>query len=124
MRSFHMPFGHFPFDDSWRAASPSCGDEAVEESTRTGAGLLTLAAGIDGPATLIALCVAVRTPDRTLGVLWLERPVDEGAFDERHLRLLQAVGAHLGLLMRHGELIEATVARERLAAMGETVANL
>lgn len=106
------------------AGPPAIPRETVDESTRTGAGLLTLAAGIDGPDTLSALCVAVRTPDRTLGVLWIERPVSDGAFDERHLRLLQAVGAHLGLLMRHGELVEATVARERLAAMGETVANL
>lgn len=105
-------------------APPAIPREAVDESTRTGAGLLTLAAGIDGPDTLSALCVAVRTPERTFGVLWLERPVSAGAFHERHLRLLQAVGAHLGLLMRHGELVEATVARERLAAMGETVANL
>ncbi|MBL9121859.1 MAG: FHA domain-containing protein [Phycisphaerae bacterium] len=104
--------------------APAIPREAVEESMRTGAGLLTLAAGIDGPDTSSALCVAVRTPDRTLGVLWLERTVKAGAFDERHLRLLQAVGAHLGLLLRHGELVEATLARERLAAMGETVANL
>lgn len=103
---------------------PALPREAVDESTRTGVGLLTLTAGIDGPETVSALCVAVRTPDRTLGALWLERPIAQGAFDERHLRLLQAVGSHLGLLLRHGELLEATLARERLAAMGETVANL
>jgi two-component system, NtrC family, sensor kinase len=103
---------------------PAIPREAVEETIRTGAGLLTLAAGIDGPDTSSALCVAVRTPDRTFGALWLERSVSAGAFDERHLRLLQAVGAHVGLLLRHSELVEATLARERLAAMGETVANL
>jgi two-component system, NtrC family, sensor kinase len=104
--------------------APAIPRETVEESMRTGAGLLTLAAGIDGPETQSALCVAVRTPERTVGALWLERSLASGAFDERHLRLLQAVGLHLGLLLRHGELVEAALARERLAAMGETVANL
>ena len=104
--------------------APAIPRETVEESIRTGAGLLTLAAGIDGPETQSAMCVAVRTPERTVGALWLERSLASGAFDERHLRLLQAVGLHLGLLLRHGELVEAALARERLAAMGETVANL
>jgi two-component system NtrC family sensor kinase len=103
---------------------PAVPREAVEESIRNGTGLLTLTAGAEGPETASALCIAVRTPDRTLGALWIERSVRTGAYDERHLRLLQAVGVHLGLLLRHGELVEATLARERLAAMGETVANL
>ncbi len=112
------------FDAAERAGPPAIPRDAVDESMRTGTGLLTITAGVDAPESLSAMCVPVRTPERTLGVLWIERPVESGAFDERHLRLLQAVGSHLGLLLRHGELVGATVARERLAAMGETVASL
>lgn len=97
---------------------------AVEESTRDSIGLLTLVTSADAPDASSALCVAVRTPERTLGALWVDRAAARGAFDERHLRLLQAVGVHLGLLLRHGELVRAALARERLAAMGETVATL
>ncbi|MDZ4754363.1 MAG: ATP-binding protein [Phycisphaerae bacterium] len=103
---------------------PAITRDSFDESMQTGGGLLTLTASLDGPDALSAVCVAVRTPERVIGVLWMERSVDRGAFDERHLRLLQAVGAHLGLLLRHGELVNATLARERLAAMGETVAHL
>jgi signal transduction histidine kinase len=106
------------------AGAPAIAPEAFRQVVASGAGHLVLAAELDGPEAASALVVAVRTPERIEGALWVERPVALGAYDERHLRLLQAVGAHLGLLLRHAELVDATLARERLAAMGETVAHL
>ncbi|MDZ4829997.1 MAG: FHA domain-containing protein, partial [Phycisphaerae bacterium] len=105
-------------------APPAIPLAVVHAATHDGTGLLTLTSAVDGAETSSALCVAVRTPERTLGALWVDRSTSRGAFDERHLRLLQAVGVHLGLLLRHGELLGAALARERLAAMGETVATL
>ncbi len=106
------------------AAPPAIPFDSVQESVLSGIGLLALTTGLDASHATSALCVAVRVPERTLGALWVDRQIARGAYDERHLRLLQAVGVHLALLLRHGELLEATFARERLAAMGETVATL
>ncbi|MBL9147655.1 MAG: FHA domain-containing protein [Phycisphaerae bacterium] len=111
-------------DSTPGVAPPPIPFTAVEEATRDAIGLLTVVTSADAPEPSSALCVAVRTPERTLGALWVDRAMTRGAFDERHLRLLQAVGVHLGLLLRHGELVGAAIARERLAAMGETVATL
>lgn len=109
---------------------PAVSPEPVREALVNGTGLLLsgatgdarTASDIAAPQTV--LCVPVRVSERTVGALWIERPIARGAYDERHLRQLQAVGVHVALLVRHGELLEATLAKERLAAMGETVATL
>ncbi|MFO0827850.1 MAG: ATP-binding protein [Phycisphaerales bacterium] len=103
---------------------PSIPVAIVAEAMHNAEGLLSMTVAADSPHAASAMCVAVRTPERTLGALWVEQAIARGAFDERHLRLLQAVGVHLGLLLRHGELLDAAIARERLAAVGETVATL
>lgn len=107
---------------------PAVDPVAMDEVIRTGSGLLIVDSSgerlPDHGVAASVLCVPVRVPDRTIGGLWVERPIARGAYDERHLRLLQAVGVHLALHLRHGELVEAALARERLAAMGETVATL
>lgn len=109
---------------------PAVGPDPVREALASGVGLLLADAAGETRASADAirpqtvLCVPVRAPERTIGALWVERPIDQGAFDERHLRLLQAVGVHIALFLRHGELLDAVLAKERLAAMGETVATL
>lgn len=71
-----------------------------------------------------AICVPVRSGRRTLGVIHIDSAVADFSWGEGELRLMNHIGQHVGLALDGAELIQSAVQRERLAAMGETVANL
>jgi two-component system NtrC family sensor kinase len=78
----------------------------------------------EGSAALSGLAASIESHGRRHGLVWIEAAIGRRAFDERHLRLLQAMSSHLATVLEAAEAAERATARERLAAMGETVANL
>jgi len=71
-----------------------------------------------------AICVPIKGRERILGVIQLDCGVSEQTYSTEQLRLLTAIGYQTGLAMENVRLYEASVQRERLAAVGETVALL
>ena len=71
-----------------------------------------------------AICVPIKGRERILGVIQLDCGVSELTYSTEQLRLLTAIGYQTGLAMENVRLYEASVQRERLAAVGETVAVL
>ncbi|MCL2701576.1 MAG: ATP-binding protein [Phycisphaerae bacterium] len=69
-----------------------------------------------------AICVPIKGRERILGVIQLDCGVSEQTYSTEQLRLLTAIGYQTGLAMENVRLYEASVQRERLAAVGETVA--
>jgi signal transduction histidine kinase len=78
----------------------------------------------EGDGALSGLAASIESNGRRHGLVWVETEIGRRAFDERHLRLAQAVATHLATVLEAAETAERATARERLAAMGETVANL
>jgi len=105
-------------DDATPCSVPG---EARRTALAEGLGALAVA---EGAVRLSGICAAIEANGRRLGMLWIEADIARLAYDERHLRLAQAVAAHLATILRGSDLAARAVARERLAAMGETVANL
>jgi len=77
-----------------------------------------------GRTALSGLAASIESRGHRLGLVWIEVEIARRALDERHLRLAQAMAAHLATVLEAAETAERATARERLAAMGETVANL
>jgi len=71
-----------------------------------------------------AICVPVRSGRRVLGVIHIDSAMADFSWSEAELRLMNHIGQHVGLALEGAELVRQAVERERLAAMGETVANL
>jgi len=71
-----------------------------------------------------AMCVPIKFKERLFGVLHIDSQIANYTYTEDQLRLLTAVGVQTGLALANAELHEARVHRERLAAMGQTVASL
>lgn len=71
-----------------------------------------------------AMCVPIRTADRTFGVIHIDSSLANFTFSPQQLRLMNAVGQHTGLAMQAAEALSHMMKTERLAAMGETVASL
>ncbi len=71
-----------------------------------------------------AMCVPIRSPRQTFGVLYLDTHSVERRFTERDLELLTAVGSDLGLAVENFKLIQKNLETERLAAIGQAVAGL
>jgi len=71
-----------------------------------------------------AICVPIKGRQRILGVLHVDCSVSEQTYSTEQLRLLTAIGYQTGLAIENVKLHEQAVARERLAAAGETVAYL
>ena len=71
-----------------------------------------------------AVCVPVKGRDKILGVIHLDCSISDHTYSTEQLRLLTAVGHHVGLAIDNVRLHIAAVQSERLAAMGETVALL
>ncbi len=71
-----------------------------------------------------AICVPITSKERIFGVIHIDTSVADFSFTEEQLRLLSAIGMHAGLALTTSELISSRVRTERLAAIGETVANL
>ncbi|MFP4106857.1 MAG: ATP-binding protein [Phycisphaerae bacterium] len=71
-----------------------------------------------------AICVPIKGRERILGVIHLDTSIGEHTYTREQLRLLTAIGYHLGMAVENVHLYEAAVQSERLAAVGETVAFL
>jgi two-component system NtrC family sensor kinase len=71
-----------------------------------------------------AICVPIRTAERTFGVIHIDSSLANFTFTPQQLRLLNAVGQHTGLALQSAEALSNLMKTERLAAMGETVASL
>lgn len=71
-----------------------------------------------------AICVPIKGRERILGIIQLDASVGEHTYTTEQLRLLTAIGYQTGLAIENVRLYEASVQRERLAAVGETVAVL
>ncbi len=71
-----------------------------------------------------AICVPIKGRRRILGILHVDCNVSEQTYSTEQLRLLTAIGYQTGLALENVRLYEQAVQRERLAAVGETVATL
>ena len=71
-----------------------------------------------------AICVPIKGRRRILGVIHVDCSVSEHTYSTEQLRLLTAIGFQTGLAVENVRLYESAVQRERLAAVGETVAVL
>ncbi|MCY2923861.1 MAG: ATP-binding protein [Planctomycetota bacterium] len=71
-----------------------------------------------------AICVPLKGRGRILGVIHIDCSVSDHTYSTEQLRLLTAIGYQVGLAVENVALHEAAVQSERLAAVGETVAQL
>ncbi len=71
-----------------------------------------------------AICVPIRFKERLFGVVHIDSLMANYTFTEDQLKLLTAIGVQTGMALANFELYEQRVQRERLAAVGETVASL
>lgn len=71
-----------------------------------------------------AMCVPIKFKDRLFGVIHIDSQITNYTYTEDQLRLLTAIGVQTGLALANAEHYAARVHRERLAAVGQTVASL
>ncbi len=71
-----------------------------------------------------AMCTPIKFHDKVFGVIHLDSQVANYTYTEDQLRLLTAIGAQVGLALSNAELYQQGLTNARLAAVGETVANL
>jgi len=71
-----------------------------------------------------AICAPIRGHVRILGVIQIDSSVSERTYNTEQLRLLTAIGFQTGMAIENVRLYEAAVQKEKLAAVGETVAFL
>ncbi|RMD97573.1 MAG: FHA domain-containing protein, partial [Deltaproteobacteria bacterium] len=69
------------------------------------------------------LCVPLRSRNKILGVLYVDSQGHE-VFTKDDLRLLTVIGNEAGVAIENVRLIEASIQKERLAAIGETIAGM
>lgn len=71
-----------------------------------------------------AICSPIRFGERVFGVLYADTDLSTNAFSAPQLALLNAIGRHTGLALATMELSDKRLRSERLATIGQTVANL
>ena len=71
-----------------------------------------------------AICVPIKGREKILGVIHVDSSVANHTYSTEQLRLLTAMGNQTGLAIDNVQLHQSSVKSERLAAVGETVANL
>ncbi len=71
-----------------------------------------------------AICVPIKFRERTFGVIHVDSQVANYTYTEEQLRLLTAIGAQAGMALSNADLYQQGMANARLAAVGETVANI
>ncbi|MCG3181144.1 MAG: Adaptive-response sensory-kinase SasA [Phycisphaerae bacterium] len=77
-----------------------------------------------GMTTRNVLCVPIRSTQRMWGVLEVINKRTPGGFDAADLRLAEVLAAQIGLALENAHLHDEIVARERMAAVGQTVSGL
>lgn len=70
------------------------------------------------------ICAPIVARDRVLGVIHIDCPLPRRTYNEHHLRLVTAIAYQTGLALENARLVQQQVERERLAAVGETIAYL
>ncbi|MFN0136573.1 MAG: ATP-binding protein [Phycisphaerae bacterium] len=70
------------------------------------------------------ICAPIVARDKVLGVIHIDCPIQRRTYNEHHLRLVTAIAYQTGLALENARLVQAQVERERLAAVGETIAYL
>jgi two-component system, NtrC family, sensor kinase len=71
-----------------------------------------------------AICSPIRFRERTYGAIYIDSSMANYTFTADQLALLNAIGQHAGLALANAELMKHNLQAERLAAIGETVAQL
>jgi len=71
-----------------------------------------------------AMCVPIKFKDRLFGVIFLDSKMANYTYTEDQLLLLTAIGVQTGLALYNISLYNERLQRERLAAVGRTVASL
>jgi signal transduction histidine kinase len=71
-----------------------------------------------------AICSPIRFRDRTFGAIYIDSSIANYTFTPEQLALMNAIGQHTGLALATNELYAQKLQTERLAAIGETVAQL
>jgi signal transduction histidine kinase len=71
-----------------------------------------------------AVAVPIKGRDKVLGVIHVDSSMADHTYSTEQLRLLTAIGYQTGLAIENVRLYDSAVQGERLAAIGETVANL
>ena len=74
--------------------------------------------------TRSAMCAPLRGRERTHGIIYLDNTGKPEAFTPRDLPLLNAMASQLGIALENARLVEARLADERFAAIGQAVAGL
>jgi signal transduction histidine kinase len=70
------------------------------------------------------ICVPIVAREQILGIIHLDCPLTKHTYNEHELRLVTAIGYQAGLAIENARLVQSQVQRERLAAVGETIAQL
>lgn len=71
-----------------------------------------------------ALCVPIMFKEEMFGVIHLDSKIVNYTYTEDQLHLLTAIGVQTGLALANMRLYSERLARERLAAVGQTVASI
>jgi signal transduction histidine kinase len=71
-----------------------------------------------------AICSPIRFRERTFGAIYIDSSIANYTFTSEQLALMNALGQHTGLALANAELYSQKLQTERLAAIGETVAQL
>jgi signal transduction histidine kinase len=71
-----------------------------------------------------AICVPIRTGDRTFGAIYIDSSAGSSGFNAEGLSLMNAIGQQTALALAVNTLMDQKLQTERLATMGETVAML
>jgi signal transduction histidine kinase/pSer/pThr/pTyr-binding forkhead associated (FHA) protein len=70
------------------------------------------------------ICAPIVAREQILGIIHLDCPLTRHTYNEHELRLVTAIGYQAGLAIENARLVHSQVQRERLAAVGETIAQL
>lgn len=71
-----------------------------------------------------AICSPIRFRERTYGAIYIDSSIANYTFTPEQLALMNAIGQHAGLALSNADLYQHNLQAERLAAVGETVAQL
>jgi len=71
-----------------------------------------------------AMCVPIRYKEQNTGIIYVDNKAPMGSFKRSDLELLAALAVEAGGAIENAKLYEANVRAERLAALGEALANL